>query len=80
MATKTKKTTSKTGKKATTKKSSMMNTKPAKAVKKTAGKVVKKTKEVLGEMLEGAAVGAVKGATEAVTPENKGKASGNKSK
>lgn len=41
------------------------------AAKKTMNKVVRKAKKVAGEMLAGAAVGAVKGAAEAVMPDEK---------
>jgi hypothetical protein len=46
--------------------------------KKATSKVMKKTKEVLGEMLEGAATGAIKGAVEAL--EKKGKKGSTKAK
>jgi len=43
------------------------------AVKKTAGVYAKKAKKVLGEMLTGAAVGAVQGAADAVASDKKKK-------
>lgn len=63
-------TKSKSGKsKGKKRKSSAASSKPMKTIKRTAGKAMTKTKKVLGEMLAGAAVGAVKGAAEAVTPD-----------
>jgi hypothetical protein len=57
-------------KKKSSPKESTAKKKPSKGgtatVKKTAGKVATKAKEVLGDMLAGAAIGAVKGAAEAV--------------
>jgi hypothetical protein len=53
--------------------------KTAAAAKKTMKKAVSKTKKVLGEMMAGAAVGAVKGAAEAVMPDEKSSAKGPKS-
>ena len=66
-ATKTKSGKSKS--KSKKRKSSAASSKPMKTIKRTAGKAMTKTKKVLGEMLAGAAVGAVKGAAEAVTPD-----------
>jgi hypothetical protein len=62
----------------TKKKATAKAGKAMKTVKKTAGKYATKAKKVLGDMLAGAAVGAVKGAAEAVETDTKGKKRGGK--
>src|SRR4051812_19232077 len=79
MASKPKSTGSKTGKKAAAKKTAVLKSKPVQAAKKKAGTVMKKTKEVMGKMLEGAAVGAVKVAVEAVASKESSKKGSTKS-